>query len=79
MLVDEFANTSAAGVYAIGDVTDRMQLTPVAIRTGRILMQRLFGPHECKALKMDYEYVPTVIFSHPVIGTIGLCEEGAKK
>ena len=56
------------GIYAIGDVTDCPQLTPVAIKAGRILTERLFNN---KNIKMDYNNVPTVIFSHPPIGVIG--------
>lgn len=65
-----------AGVYAIGDVTaGAPQLTPVAIRAGRILAERLFNNKP--ALKMCYDKIATVIFSHPTIGTVGLSEEAA--
>ena len=76
--VDEFQNTTVKGVYAIGDVTNNgYALTPVAIRAGRILAERIFNnkPH----LKMVYENISTVIFSHPPIGTVGLSEEEAKR
>lgn len=75
--VDEFQNTSQKGIYAIGDVTLAPALTPVAVRSGRILSERLFNGQE--NLKCDYDHVPTVIFSHPPIGTVGLSEESAIK
>ena len=76
IIVDEYQNTNVEGVYAIGDVTGKYELTPVAIKTGRILSLRLFGGKT--DLKMDFEDIPTVIFSHPPIGTIGLTEKEAK-
>ena len=75
--VDEFQNTSAAGIYAIGDVTGRAELTPVAIAAGRRLADRVFGGAADR--RLSYEVVPTVIFSHPPIGTIGLSEDAAKE
>merc|ERR1712176_509349 len=75
--VDDFQNTSAEGVYALGDVCGNIELTPMAIAAGRRLADRLFGgPHFAKA-KVSYENVPTVVFSHPPIGTIGLTEQQA--
>jgi glutathione reductase (NADPH) len=73
---DRFQNTSAAGIYAIGDVTGREALTPVAIAAGRRLADRLFGGKPDRYL--DYELVPTVVFSHPPIGTVGLSEAEAR-
>jgi glutathione reductase (NADPH) len=73
---DDFQSTSAAGVYAIGDVTGRSALTPVAIAAGRRLAERLFGD-DARA-QLDYESIPTVVFSHPPIGTVGLSEEAAR-
>jgi len=75
--VDEYQNTSVLGVYAIGDVTGQAMLTPVAIRSGRMLSERLFNGKS--GLKMRYQNIPTVIFSHPPIGTVGLSEEDAKR
>jgi glutathione reductase (NADPH) len=75
--VDEFQNTSAAGIYAIGDVTGRAELTPVAIAAGRRLADRVFGGAADR--RLSYEVVPTVIFSHPPIGTIGVSEDAAKE
>ena len=72
---DAYENTSVSGVYAIGDVNGKIALTPVAIAAGRRLSERLFNnkPEE----KLDYTNVPSVIFTHPVIGTVGLSEEKA--
>jgi glutathione reductase (NADPH) len=72
---DEYENTSVNGVYAIGDVTNKLQLTPIAIRSGRILGERIFGGKT--KIKTDYDNVPTVIFSHPPVGVIGIGEEEA--
>jgi glutathione reductase (NADPH) len=73
---DRLQNTSVAGVYAIGDVVGHHELTPVAIAAGRRLADRLFGGEHGRHL--DYELVPTVIFSHPPIGTVGLTEDEAR-
>lgn len=73
--VDKFQNTTAEGVYAVGDVIGKIDLTPVAIAAGRRLSERLFNGKE--QLYLDYENVPTVIFTHPPIATIGLSEEAA--
>jgi len=73
--VDEYQNTAAEGVYALGDVCGKAELTPVAIAAGRRLADRLFGG--MPTAKLDYEGIPTVVFSHPTIGTIGLTEEEA--
>jgi glutathione reductase (NADPH) len=73
---DKYQVTSVAGVYAIGDVTGRLQLTPVAIAAGRRLSDRLFGGQADRHL--DYRNVPTVIFGHPPIGTVGLSESAAR-
>eukprot|EP00915_Cephaloidophora_sp_WS-2016_P001002 GHVH01001325.1.p1 GENE.GHVH01001325.1~~GHVH01001325.1.p1 ORF type:complete len:513 (+),score=70.77 GHVH01001325.1:86-1540(+) len=75
--VDEWQKTSADGIYALGDVTDAPQLTPVAIATARRLADKLYGGVEDS--KADYKDVPTVVFTHPPIGTIGLTEEQAAK
>jgi glutathione reductase (NADPH) len=74
---DRFQLTSTPGVYAIGDVTGRAQLTPVAIAAGRRLSDRLFGGQEGRYL--DYDNIPTVIFGRPPIGTVGLTEEQARE
>jgi glutathione reductase (NADPH) len=77
VITDHLQNTNVAGVYAIGDVTGREALTPVAIAAGRRLADRLFGGRPDRHL--DYELIPTVIFSHPPIGTVGLTEAAARE
>jgi glutathione reductase (NADPH) len=74
--VDKFQNTSAERVYALGDVTGRAELTPVAIAAGRRLADRVFGG--MKDRHLSYELLPTVVFSHPPIGTVGLSELDAR-
>ena len=73
--VDDYQNSSVKGVYAIGDVIGRVELTPVAIAAGRRLSDRLFGGQADAHL--DYQNIPSVVFSHPPIGTIGLTEREA--
>uniref|UniRef100_A0A665WML2 Glutathione reductase n=1 Tax=Echeneis naucrates TaxID=173247 RepID=A0A665WML2_ECHNA len=77
IIVDEFQNTSRPGIYAVGDVCGKALLTPVAIAAGRKLAHRLFEGK--KDSKLDYSCIPTVVFSHPPIGTVGLTEEEAIK
>ncbi|ENW92259.1 glutathione-disulfide reductase [Acinetobacter dispersus] len=73
--VDKFQNTSQAGIYAVGDIIGKMELTPVAVAAGRRLSERLFNhkPNE----HLDYDTIPTVVFSHPPIGTVGITEQEA--
>lgn len=73
---DEWQATNIPGLYAIGDVTGRKPLTPVAIAAGRRLADRLFGGQAER--RLDYANIPTVIFSHPPIGTVGLTEAEAR-
>jgi glutathione reductase (NADPH) len=75
--VDAFQNTQASGIYAVGDVTAGPALTPVAIAAGRRLADRLFDAQTARHL--DTHLVPTVIFSHPPIATIGLSEAAAQE
>ena len=75
--VDEYQNTVVDGIYALGDVTGEKELTPVAIKAGRTLSERLFNGRT--SAKMDYTTIPTVVFSHPAIGTVGLTEDQAIK
>jgi len=77
IVVDAFQNTAEPGIYAIGDVTGQAELTPVAIAAGRRLADRLFGGQPDR--KLSYDLIPTVIFSHPPIGTIGLTESAARE
>jgi glutathione reductase (NADPH) len=74
---DKYQNTNVDHIFALGDVTGRAQLTPVAIAAGRRLADRLYGGMEDRHL--EYELIPTVIFSHPPIGTVGLSEEMARQ
>ena len=76
IVVDEWQNTTVPSVYAIGDVTGRATLTPVAIAAGRRLSDRLFGGKP--QAKLDYDDIPSVVFSHPPIGTVGLSESDAR-
>ena len=112
IIVDEYQNTMVDGIYALGDVTGRAELTPgkiyiyiysnwhvvdsnnhsnlffffffffatiVAIAAGRLLGSRLFGPPELRSSKLSYENIPTVIFAHPEVGTVGLTEPEARE
>jgi glutathione reductase (NADPH) len=72
---DQFEATSQKNVFALGDVTGKKELTPVAIAAGRCLADRVFG--EKGDVYLDYQDIPTVIFSHPPIATLGLSEEEA--
>jgi glutathione reductase (NADPH) len=74
---DKFQKTNVDHIFALGDVTGRAQLTPVAIAAGRRLADRLYGGMEGRHL--EYELIPTVIFSHPPIGTVGLSEDMARQ
>jgi glutathione reductase (NADPH) len=73
--VDKFQNTNVKGIYAVGDNTGAVELTPVAVAAGRRLSERLFNnkPDE----HLDYSNIATVVFSHPPIGTVGLTEPEA--
>jgi glutathione reductase (NADPH) len=73
---DKYQVTNAEHIYAIGDVIGRAQLTPVAIAAGRRLSDRVFGGMAGRYL--DYNNVPTVVFGHPPIGTVGLSEAAAR-
>jgi glutathione reductase (NADPH) len=73
--VDEYQNTTESGIYALGDNIGRIDLTPVAVKAGRLLSERLFNGQQ--DAKMDYNLVPTVVFSHPPIGTMGFTEAEA--
>ena len=76
IIVDKYQNTNVPGIYAVGDIIEGgIELTPVAVAAGRRLSERLFNnkPNE----HLDYNLVPTVVFSHPPIGTVGLTEPQA--
>jgi glutathione reductase (NADPH) len=75
--VDEYQNTNVDNIYAIGDATGQLELTPVAIAAARKLAARLFGPEQFRTAKLDYANVPSVVFAHPEVGSIGLTEPQA--
>ena len=74
---DEWQKTNVDHIFALGDVTGRAALTPVAIAAGRRLADRLYGGISDR--RLEYEWIPTVIFSHPTIGTVGLTEDQARE
>jgi glutathione reductase (NADPH) len=76
VLTDDLQNTNVPGIHAIGDVTGRAALTPVAIAAGRRLSDRLFNGQ--KDRRMDYNLIASVVFTHPPIGTIGMSESEAR-
>ncbi len=76
VIVDKNFTTSAQSVFALGDVTDRIQLTPVAIKEAMALIAYWF---EGKEVTLDYDNIPTAVFSQPAIGTVGLTEQEAEK
>jgi len=73
--VDKYQNSNVPGIYAVGDNIGKVELTPVAVKAGRLLSERLFN-NQSNA-HMDYTLIPTVVFSHPAIGTLGLTEPEA--
>jgi len=75
--VDDFQNTNIPGIYAIGDVTGRIPITPVAVAAGRRLADRLFN-HQPER-RLQYENIPTVVFGLPPAGSVGLSEEEARR
>jgi glutathione reductase (NADPH) len=76
VVTDKYQQTNIENIFALGDVTGRPALTPVAIAAGRRLADRLYGGMDGRHL--DYEVIPTVIFSHPPIGTVGMSEAAAR-
>jgi glutathione reductase (NADPH) len=76
IVVDEHSKTSVDNIYAVGDVTDRVALTPVAIREGAAFAETVFNDNPSK---VDYEGIPTAVFSEPEIGTVGLSETEARE
>jgi glutathione reductase (NADPH) len=76
ILVDDYSKSSVASIHAIGDVTNRLNLTPVATAEGMALAKTLFGG---KPTPVDHENVPTAVFANPNLGTVGLSEEKARE
>jgi glutathione reductase (NADPH) len=74
IIVDAYSRTSVPNIYAVGDVTDRVNLTPVAIREGHAFADTVFGD---KPTEVDHTNVPTAVFSEPEVGVIGLTEARA--
>lgn len=74
---DEYQNTNVDNIYSIGDVVGKWELTPVAIAAGRRLADRLFGGPQFANAKLNYENIPSVVFAHPEVGSIGLTEPEA--
>jgi glutathione reductase (NADPH) len=75
IVVDDYFKTAEPNIYALGDVIDRVQLTPVAIQESMLLLEQLYG--ESKP-RMDYENIPTAVFSQPELATVGLTEQQAR-
>lgn len=76
IVVDDNYKTSCDSIYALGDVMDRVNLTPVATAEGTVLAENLFGDGK---RSMSYQNIPTAVFSHPPLATVGLSEQAAKK
>lgn len=76
IVVDEFSQTNIPSVYAIGDVTNRVQLTPVAIREGMAFVETVFKGNPTA---VDHELIPSAVFTQPELGTVGLTEEQARE
>ena len=74
--VDRFSQTAVPSVFAVGDVTGRINLTPVAIREGHAFADTVFGKRE---VKVDHADIPTAVFTQPQVGTVGLTEAQARK
>ncbi|KZS91525.1 glutathione-disulfide reductase [Sistotremastrum niveocremeum HHB9708] len=79
ILVDEYQSTSTSGITAIGDVCGRPSLTPVSVAAGRAVAARLFGPPAFSEEVLSYEFIPSVVFTHPTIGAVGLTESEARQ
>ncbi|KAK5636571.1 hypothetical protein RRF57_012283 [Xylaria bambusicola] len=78
IVADDFQNTSVDNIFALGDVCGKAELTPVAIAAGRRLAERIYGPASIFAnAHLDYSNIPSVVFSHPEVGAIGLTEPEA--
>jgi glutathione reductase (NADPH) len=80
VLVDAHYRTNVPHIWAVGDVTNRVQLTPVALGEAMVVVDQLFGPAAGKAPRsMSYDFIPTAVFTHPNIGTVGLTEAQARE
>jgi glutathione reductase (NADPH) len=80
IVVNDDYQTTVSSIFALGDVTARVQLTPVALGEAMVLVDFLFGPQAGKPRRgMSYQFIPTAVFTHPNIGTVGYSEEEAGK
>ncbi|WP_310567970.1 glutathione-disulfide reductase [Hydrogenophaga sp.] len=80
VIVDAHYRTNVPSIWAVGDVTNRVQLTPVALGEAMVVVDQLFGPAPGKAPRgMGYEFIPTAVFTHPSIGTVGYSEAQARE
>ncbi len=80
VVVNERYQTNVPSIFAVGDVTNRVQLTPVALGEAMVVVDQLFGPAAGKASRnMGYEFIPTAVFTHPSIGTVGYSEQAARE
>lgn len=80
VIVDGHYRTNVPSIWAVGDVTNRVQLTPVALGEAMVVVDQLFGPAPGKAPRsMGYEFIPTAVFTHPSIGTVGYSEAQARE
>jgi glutathione reductase (NADPH) len=76
VVVDSWSRSTVPHIYAVGDVTDGLNLTPVAIAEGRALAETLFNNNP---IEMDHSYVPTAVFSQPPVATVGMSEHDARQ
>ncbi|KAI9879530.1 MAG: Glutathione reductase [Pleopsidium flavum] len=79
IIADDYQNTNVDNIYSLGDVSGKVELTPVAIAAGRKLSDRLFGGPQYQGSKLDYTNIPSVVFAHPEVGSIGLNEPDARE
>ncbi len=79
IIADDYQNTNIDSIYSLGDVCGKIELTPVAIAAGRHLANRLFGGPNFKNAKLDYTNIPSVVFAHPEVGSIGMTEPEARE
>lgn len=80
VIVDEHYRTNVPSIFAVGDVTNRVQLTPVALGEAMVVVDQLFGPSAGKTVRsMSYEFIPTAVFTHPNVGTVGYSEAAARE
>lgn len=79
IIADDYQNTNVENIYALGDVCGKAELTPVAIAAGRRLAERLFGPEQFRTAHLNYDNIPSVVFAHPEVGSIGLTQPQAEE